>query len=158
MKWYLGEREWKARSGYIYLVVIREVFIHVSQIASWILPSYIATASISLNEGWVCAYKVASAGSDSVQPYGLGSSVHRMLQTTVLEWVAMPSSRGSSRPRDQNYISYVSCTGRQVFTTNATWEAQMKDNNIWIFKLNNHSLNLNIYILSLKFKYINNIV
>ena len=29
-----------------------------------------------------------------------GSSVHWILQARVLEWVAMPSSRGSSRPRD----------------------------------------------------------
>ena len=35
----------------------------------------------------------------------------------------MPSSRGSSRPRDQTCISYVSCIGRQVFTTRVTWEA-----------------------------------
>ena len=31
-----------------------------------------------------------------------------------LEWVAMPSSRGSFRPRDQIRISYVSCTGRRA--------------------------------------------
>ena len=31
-----------------------------------------------------------------------------------LEWVAMPSSRGSSRPRDLTRISYISCTGRRV--------------------------------------------
>ena len=29
-----------------------------------------------------------------------GSSVHGILQARTLEWVAMPSSRGSSRPRD----------------------------------------------------------
>ena len=29
-----------------------------------------------------------------------GSSVHGILQAGVLEWVALPSSRGSSRPRD----------------------------------------------------------
>ena len=29
-----------------------------------------------------------------------GSSVHGILQTRLVEWVAMPSSRGSSRPRD----------------------------------------------------------
>ena len=29
-----------------------------------------------------------------------GSSVHGILQERMLEWVAMPSSRGSSRPRD----------------------------------------------------------
>ena len=34
-----------------------------------------------------------------------GSSVHGILQTRILEWVAMPSSRGSSWPRDQTLIS-----------------------------------------------------
>ena len=29
-------------------------------------------------------------------------------------WNPMPSSRGSSPPRDQTYISYVSCIGRRV--------------------------------------------
>ena len=29
-----------------------------------------------------------------------GSSVHGILQARILEWVAVPSSRGSSRPRD----------------------------------------------------------
>ena len=29
-----------------------------------------------------------------------GSSVHGILQARILEWVAMPFSRGSSRPRD----------------------------------------------------------
>ena len=35
----------------------------------------------------------------------------------------MPSSRGSSRPRDASYISYVSCIAGRFFTTSATWEA-----------------------------------
>ena len=29
-----------------------------------------------------------------------GSSVHEILQARILEWIAMPSCRGSSRPRD----------------------------------------------------------
>ena len=41
-----------------------------------------------------------------------GSSVHGILQARKLEWVAMPSFRGSSRPR--TCVSYVSCIGRQV--------------------------------------------
>ena len=52
--------------------------------------------------------------SDSVDCALPGSSVHEILQTSRLEWVAMPSSRGSSWPRDQTHISSVSCTGRQV--------------------------------------------
>ena len=43
-----------------------------------------------------------------------GSSVPGILQAKVLEWVAMPSSRRSSQPRDRNHISYVSCIGKQV--------------------------------------------
>ena len=30
-----------------------------------------------------------------------GSSVHRILQARIVEWVAMPSSRVSSQPRDR---------------------------------------------------------
>ena len=43
-----------------------------------------------------------------------GSAVHGILQARLLEWVAMPSSRGSSRPRDRTHVSYISCTGKQV--------------------------------------------
>ena len=37
------------------------------------------------------------------------SSVHGILQARILEWVAMPSSRGSSQLRDRTPVSYVSC-------------------------------------------------
>jgi len=30
-----------------------------------------------------------------------GSSVHEIFQARILEWVAIPFSRGSSQPRDQ---------------------------------------------------------
>ena len=36
-----------------------------------------------------------------------GSSVHGILQARILDWVAMPSSRGSSQLRDQTWISYI---------------------------------------------------
>ena len=36
------------------------------------------------------------------------SSVHGISQARILEWVAIPFSRGSSRPRDQTHISCVS--------------------------------------------------
>ena len=38
-----------------------------------------------------------------------GSSVHRILQARILEWVAMPSSRGSSSPRDRTQVSCIAC-------------------------------------------------
>ena len=42
-----------------------------------------------------------------------GSSVHGILQARILEWVAMPSSKGSSQPRHRICVSYISCIGRQ---------------------------------------------
>ena len=53
-----------------------------------------------------------------------GSSVHGILQARILEWVAMPFSRRSSRPRDQTRVSCVSCTASRLFTTSFTWEAR----------------------------------
>ena len=44
-----------------------------------------------------------------------GSSVHGILQARILERVAMPSSRGSSRSRDWTGISYISCIADRFF-------------------------------------------
>ena len=53
-----------------------------------------------------------------LRPHGLlrtGSSVHGILQARILEWITMPSSRGSSPWRDQICISCVSCTAGRFF-------------------------------------------
>jgi len=42
-----------------------------------------------------------------------GSSIHGILQAGILEWVATPSSKGSSWPRDQTSIS---CIAGRFFT------------------------------------------
>ena len=34
-------------------------------------------------------------------------TVHGILQTTILEWLAFPFSRGSSQPRDQTQVSHI---------------------------------------------------
>ena len=52
--------------------------------------------------------------SDDMDRSPAGSPIHGILQARMLEWIAMPSSRGSSRPRDQTCVSSVSRTGRQV--------------------------------------------
>ena len=43
-----------------------------------------------------------------------GFSVHEILQARILEWVARPSSRGSSWPRGWTSISHASDIGRWV--------------------------------------------
>ena len=53
-----------------------------------------------------------------------GFSVHVILQARILEWVAMPSFRGSSWPRDRTHVSCISCITGRFFTHCAIWEAQ----------------------------------
>ena len=54
--------------------------------------------------------------SKSLKPHGLyilpGSFAHGIFQIRILEQVAISSSRGSSQPRDQTGVSYVSFIGR----------------------------------------------
>ena len=45
--------------------------------------------------------------------------IHGILQARILEWVAMPSSRGSSLPRDRTQVS---CIADRFFTSWATRE------------------------------------
>ena len=35
------------------------------------------------------------------------SSVHGILQARILEWLAIPFSRGSSQPRDRTQVSHI---------------------------------------------------
>ena len=57
-----------------------------------------------------------------------GSSVHGISQARILEWVAMPSSRGSSQPRDRTHISCSSCIAGGFFTAKSpgkpNWQSQ----------------------------------
>ena len=45
-----------------------------------------------------------------------GPSVHGILQARILKWVAVTSSRESSRPRDRTRISCGSCIAGGFFT------------------------------------------
>ena len=54
-----------------------------------------------------------------------GSSVHGILQARILEWVAIPFSRGSPQPRDQ---AWVSCIAGRFFTIWATDVALLPTN------------------------------
>ena len=55
------------------------------------------------------------------------SSVHRILQTRILEWVTIPFSRGPSQTRDQTWVS---CTAGRLFTIWATKESHRENNQI----------------------------
>ena len=60
-----------------------------------------------------------------MDPSPLDFAVHRILQARMLEWVAIPSARESSRSRERTCISYASCNGRQVHYTRTTWETPL---------------------------------
>ena len=53
-----------------------------------------------------------------------GSSVHGILQARILEWIVMPSFRGSSQPRVELKAFAPPAFVDEFFTTSATWEAQ----------------------------------
>ena len=40
-------------------------------------------------------------------PWTVASYVHKILQTSILEWLAIPFSRVSSQPRDQTWVSHI---------------------------------------------------
>ena len=54
-----------------------------------------------------------------------GSSVHGIFPARILEWVAIPFSKGSSWPRDQTRISCDFCTCRWALHHWATREAHL---------------------------------
>ena len=53
-----------------------------------------------------------------------GSSVLRVLQARILEWVSIPFSMGSSQPRDQAHMFCSSCIAGTFLTTEPPGEAQ----------------------------------
>ena len=57
-----------------------------------------------------------------------GSSVHGDFQARTLEWVAISSSKGSSWPRDQTCLTYISCIEGGFFTVWAIREAFLNTN------------------------------
>ena len=71
------------------------------------------------------------------------SSVHGIFQARILEWVAMLSSRGSSRPRDWTHLSWVFCIASGFFTAESLgkpiegrthlsmWSYKLNVNTVW---------------------------
>ena len=73
-----------------------------------------------------CAQLLAPVVSDSLRPMDCslpGSAVHGILYARILEWVALPSSWGSSQSRNQTPSSGISCISGRFFTHWGTWEA-----------------------------------
>ena len=74
-------------------------------------------------------------------------SVHGIFQAGILEWFAIPFSKGSSPPRDWTRVSCISCTASHILSHWTTWEAN--SSNITIIQINNS----NFFCFSLKIIY-----
>jgi len=65
-----------------------------------------------------------------------GSSVHRILQARILEWVAIPFYRGSSPPGELNLVS---CIAGRFFTSEPPEKPSIILEYLTIFKVISHT-------------------
>ena len=79
-----------------------------------------APSTVRHNTKIVHACQVTSVVSDSKEPYGLQPArlLAMGLSRQEYRWVAMPSSRGSSQPRNQTHLCLPALAGG-FFTTSA---------------------------------------
>ena len=63
------------------------------------------------------------------------SSVFRIHQVRILEWVAIWYTRGSSQPKDRTHVSCVSCIGRQILYHCTTRKSRLMQNSISLKQL-----------------------
>ena len=84
---------------------------------NWIeFPTLYTVSLLVIYFKYVCVYAQSLCVwlCDPVDCSPQGSSLCGIFQARILEWVAMPSSWGSSQPRDRNHIS---CVAGGSFTT-----------------------------------------
>ena len=73
-------------------------------------PGFSITNSQSFSDSCLLSWWCHPTISSSFVPFSSCLILHK----TVLEWVAMPASRGSSQSRDRTHVSYISCIDRWV--------------------------------------------
>ena len=95
---------------------------HMKPWSFWVSFLFKVSNSVTIHSPvCVCVYMCAQSCltlCDSMDCSLPWSTVHGVLQARILEWVALPFSRGTSWPRDWTCVSYVSCIGRWVLYHN----------------------------------------
>ena len=79
--------------------------------------SFVFMDKNNLFSKWICMlyhFSCVQLFCDPMDCSRPDSSVHGILKARILEWVAMHSSKGSSRSKDGTHVSYVSCIGRRA--------------------------------------------
>ena len=62
----------------------------------------------------------------------LGSSIHGILQARILEWEAIPCSRGSSQPRDWTEVSHIATRFFTIWATRVIWHQMSCSKVFWL--------------------------
>ena len=98
-------------SALFYLIIIKSLFIPTFWATPWNL------APVSLFGVW--KWKSLSRVRLFATPWTI--HVHGILQATILEWVAIPFSRGSSQRRDWTQVSHIAGGFFTSWATRETW-------------------------------------
>ena len=80
------------------------------------------------------------------------SPVHGILQARILEWIAIPFSRGTFQPRDQTLVF---CLTGRFFTVWATGKSPKKKKKIWSLSTRTGTWTLDPQIKSLMLQRLN---
>ena len=108
----------KYRSRGIYTCIYIYMYVYI-YICIYIYAIYFSGGLVAKSHSTLCN------PIDSSPPIFSG---HGIFQARILEWVAISSSRGSSRPRDWTRVSCVPCLAGRFFTT----EPPRKPCNIYV--------------------------
>ena len=100
-------------------IKLRPLVLEAQSLSHWTIrqiPSFSDFFSSWWHYACMCAKSLQSCLTlwDPMDCSPPDSSVHGVLQARILEWVAIPSSRGSSQPRDRSCVSSVSWIGRWI--------------------------------------------
>ena len=111
-----------------FLVFCPTVFSCLNTFLSSLMPVYLHT-SIKYHCALTKSLQSCLTLCDPMDSSPPGSSVHGILQARILGWVAMPSCRGSSQPRDWTQVFYTSpALAGGFFTTSATMKISFIEN------------------------------
>ena len=114
---------WKIRENNLNYKYITQ-FSRASLKFSHTFPNFLYESEMISLGVCVCLFtQLCSTLCDPIDCSPPGSSVHRIFQARILEWVAMSSSRGSSPSRDQKPCLLQPQHWQAVFSTSTTWEA-----------------------------------
>ena len=99
--WYPTDRLWGSARKLIWHVFCEDcLWLLCCNSYNWEGISHVTASMPHYKHPWCLVAQLFLTLCDPMNYSPPGSSVHEILQARILEWVAMPSSKGSSQPRD----------------------------------------------------------